>query len=174
MREELIFWDLCKTTMSENKRKNRNKAHGRNEGQVFLCQFHLLTNLIHADLNDTLFIQNSKKWRWGVMRQQYTHTKTHTEDFCPSSASGLGQLCCASQPRVSSPVSQAAEAPQGTTNSWQTGATAIYHPNHTYACVSLPVFVCRCILLNHKHGNPSCSRVCVERTGTNKHEAASC
>lgn len=108
------------------------------------------------------------------MRQQYTHTKTHTEDFCPSSASGLGQLCCASQPRVSSPVSQAAEAPQGTTNSWQTGATAIYHPNHTYACVSLPVFVCRCILLNHKHGNPSCSRVCVERTGTNKHEAASC
>lgn len=94
----------------------------------------------------------------GVMRQPQKKRKkkrkahTHTVDFCPSSASGLGQLCCGSQPRASSPVSQTAETPQGTTNSWLTGAARRPPPKPAPVCVcvcaSLSVFVCRCVLVH--------------------------
>lgn len=68
--------------------------------------------------------------------------RTHTEDFCPSSASGLGQLCCASQPWVSSPVSQAVEAPKGQ----QAAGRQVLLPSTTqttpmHVCLSLCLYV---------------------------------
>ena len=89
--------------------------HEGNEGHAFVCQFHLFTIVFRVRPKKSLHLFKSyKKARWGggvneATAKKYTHAQT--EDFCPSSASGLGQLCCGSQPRASSPVSQTAETP---------------------------------------------------------------
>lgn len=105
------------------------------------------------------------------MRQpQNRHTQTHTVKFCPSSASGLGQLCCGSHPWASSPVSQTAEAPKGQ----QTAGRQVLPPSTSQTRTGVCVCLCVDAHLSTDKWVFLHLSVCVytAQTGTNKHVTA--
>lgn len=88
--------------------------------------------------------------RWSVFiiieleKKKSIHTHhIHTEDFCPSSASERGQLCCGSRPPGSSPVSQMAEPPHPSRDNKQLADMCCCCPPLKRAPVCLCVFSTR-------------------------------
>lgn len=138
---------------------------------LFLCHFHLFTGLTQAP---ALLTQKSKKWGRGCNEAttKQTHTNTHSEFLSllgiwarPAVLwlSPLGLLTCQSD----------GWSPQGTTNSWQTGAADVHLPNqnwcvsvcvcvcawlHTWALISGYSFISQCVYTQHRQAQTNMSQ----------------